>query len=154
MKLEWLKSFLLLHGDNKMKWAFSIKYIYQIKKIEFQWNFSCNLSRCGQGKWVLSPQMATFRCSQWSFLNIYITNILLLSTHVAMWRPLANSYLALFVPAFSLSRPFIRTPLNKMYGFFLGILRVFLIPDPRPQTRHVSLMIFFFSPPIIACLRS
>ena len=34
--------------------------------------------------------MATFKCSEWSFLNIYITDILLLSTHVAMWRPLAQ----------------------------------------------------------------
>ena len=39
----------------------------------------------GQAKWVLSPQMATFRCSEWSFFNIYITDILLLSPHVAMW---------------------------------------------------------------------
>ena len=35
-------------------------------------------------------QMATFRCSECSFFNIYITNILLLSPHVAMWRPLAH----------------------------------------------------------------
>ena len=34
--------------------------------------------------------MATFRCSEWSFFNIYITDILLLSSHVAMWRPLAH----------------------------------------------------------------
>ena len=46
--------------------------------------------RGGQAKWVLSPQMATFRCSEWSFFNIYITDILLLSPHVAMWRPLAH----------------------------------------------------------------
>ena len=39
--------------------------------------------RGGQAKWVLSPQMDTFRCSEWSFLNIYITDILLLSPHVA-----------------------------------------------------------------------
>ena len=31
-----------------------------------------------------------FRCSEWSFLNIYITDILLLSPHVATWRPLAH----------------------------------------------------------------
>ena len=31
-----------------------------------------------------------FRCSEWSFFNIYFTDILLLSPHVAMWRPLAH----------------------------------------------------------------
>ena len=31
--------------------------------------------RGGQAKGVLSPQMAIFRCSEWSFLNIYITDI-------------------------------------------------------------------------------
>ena len=34
-------------------------------------------TRGGQAKWVLSPQMTTFRCSEWSFINIYITDILL-----------------------------------------------------------------------------
>ena len=46
--------------------------------------------RGGQVNWVLSPQMATFRCFEWSFFNIYITDILFLSPHVAMWRPLAQ----------------------------------------------------------------
>ena len=32
-------------------------------------------------------QKATFRCFEWSFFIIYITDILLLSPHVAMWRP-------------------------------------------------------------------
>ena len=34
--------------------------------------------------------MAIFRCFEWSFFNIYITDNLLLSQHVAMWRPLAH----------------------------------------------------------------
>ena len=33
---------------------------------------------------------ATFSCAEWSFLNIYITDILLaVATYVAMWRPFA-----------------------------------------------------------------
>ena len=44
--------------------------------------------RGGQAKWVLSPQMdkPTFRCSEWSFLNIYITDILLLSLAHLCWQ--------------------------------------------------------------------
>ena len=34
--------------------------------------------------------MTIFRCSKRSFFNIYNTDILLLSPHVAMWRPLAH----------------------------------------------------------------
>ena len=46
------------------------------------WSF-----RGGQARWALSPLMAIFRCSEWSFFNIYITDILLLSPHVATTCP-------------------------------------------------------------------
>ena len=58
--------------------------------ITLQYELDIYILRGGQAKWVLSPQMATFSCFEWSFFIIYITAILLLSPHVAMWRPLAH----------------------------------------------------------------
>ena len=44
----------------------------------------------GQEKGDQSKQNRTFRCSEWSILEICIANILLLSPHVAMWRAFAH----------------------------------------------------------------
>ena len=44
----------------------------------------------GQEKADQSKQNRTFRCSEWSILEICIANILLLSPHVAIWRAFAH----------------------------------------------------------------
>ena len=82
--------------------------------------------RGGQVKWVLSPQMATLRCFQWSFFNIYIRNILLLSPHVAMWRPLAHL-------CRGGSRIWKKRGRRWLVGEFLGIFRPVVINSERHE---------------------
>ena len=76
------------------------KYLYNICKTSAQrlrrWSnivqmlYKCCVYRGAQAKWAQSPQIATFRWSEWSIWNIYITDSLLLSPRVAMYRSLGH----------------------------------------------------------------
>ena len=67
-----------------------------------RWSRNSN-PRVGRRSGVMSPQLATFGCSEWSFFNIYITDILFLSPH-SDWTRVGHKRTSMDIGAVSIQR--------------------------------------------------